>query len=71
MKQTVTMIIEQDPESGWYVGSIAELPGCYTQAPSLVELRANMLEAIEAYGPSEEDEPLPNFVGLERLEVAA
>lgn len=49
MKQVVTMIIEQDSESGWYVGSIAELPGCYTQAPNLAELRTNMLEALAAY----------------------
>ena len=71
MAPTVTMIIEQDPESGWYVGSIAELPGCYTQAPTLAELRANMLEALEAHSPSSRPEPLPNFVGLERLEVLA
>jgi predicted RNase H-like HicB family nuclease len=25
-----TVIIERDPESEWLVGSVAELPGCYS-----------------------------------------
>jgi predicted RNase H-like HicB family nuclease len=44
-----TLIIERDPESEWLVGSVAELPGCYSQAPTLAELEANMREAIEVY----------------------
>jgi predicted RNase H-like HicB family nuclease len=31
------------------VGSVAELPGCYSQAATLAELEANMREAIEVY----------------------
>ena len=42
-----TIIIEHDLESGWLVGSAAELPGCYTQAPDVASLEANMSEAIE------------------------
>lgn len=39
------VVIEQD-EGGWYVGSIPELPGCYTQAKTLKELRRRIKEAI-------------------------
>lgn len=49
MQQQFTVIIERDPESDWLVGSVAELPGCYTQAPDMATLEANMREAIEAY----------------------
>ena len=72
MKSIVTVVIERDPESGWYVGSVAELPGCYTQAPTLAELRENVVEAIDVYMATRDDEgPLPDFVGIERVEVPA
>lgn len=49
MSAMVTWIIERDPESGWYVASVAELPGCYTQARTMAELRENMAEALAVY----------------------
>jgi predicted RNase H-like HicB family nuclease len=49
MPQQFTVIIERDPESNWLVGSMAELPGCYTQAPDVASLEANMSDAIEVY----------------------
>lgn len=71
------MVVERDPESGWLVGEVIELPGCYSQAPDLQQLEANVREAIEAYlkakdedGPERED-PRPDFVGTWRIEVAA
>ncbi len=39
MEREFTVIIKQDPESGWLVGEVTELPGCYTQARDMVELR--------------------------------
>ena len=72
MRRVVTWILKRDPESGWYVGSVAELPGCYTQGKTLPELRENMAEALEVYMETcEEDGPLPDFVGIERVEVVA
>lgn len=47
--QTFTVVIERDPESGWLVGEVVELPGCYTQAPDLPSLERNIQEAIQAY----------------------
>lgn len=41
--------VERDQESGWLVGEVTELPGCYTQAPNISLLRANLREAIAGY----------------------
>ena len=49
MKRAFTVVIERDPESGWLVGEVIELPGCYTQAPDMPALEANIKEAIAAY----------------------
>ena len=73
MLREFTIIIERDPESDWLVGSVAELPGCYTQSPDLATLQVNMEEAIQVYLETlDEDEaqgPFPTFVGLQRLEI--
>ena len=75
MTHEFTIIIERDPESDWLVGSVAELPGCYSQAPNLTELESNMREAIQVYLETLDEQevlgPFPRFVGLQRLEVAA
>lgn len=49
MSVTYTMVAERDPESGWLVGEIVELPGCYTQAPDLQALETGIKEAIRAH----------------------
>ncbi|MCD6599712.1 MAG: type II toxin-antitoxin system HicB family antitoxin [Dehalococcoidia bacterium] len=72
MKHSYTIIVERDPESSWLVGEVAELPGCYSQAPDLPSLENNMREAISAYLKTAlPEEPLPDFVGTWRVEVAA
>lgn len=48
------VLIEQD-EDGWYVGSVPELPGCYTQAKTLEELRPRMQEVIQLVLESDEE----------------
>ncbi len=42
------VIVEKD-ESGYYVASVPELPGCHTQAKTLDELTRRIREAIVAY----------------------
>lgn len=72
MKRTFTVVIERDPESGWLVGEVVELSGCYTQAPDLPTLETNIHEAIRVYLETvTPEEPLPDFVGTWRVEVAA
>ena len=53
-----------DPESGWLVGEVVELPGCYSQAPDFPTLEDNIKEAITAYlKTTGMEDPLPSFVG--------
>ena len=72
MKRSFTVVVERDPESGWLVGEVVELPGCYTQAADLPTLETNVQEAIRAYlKTAAPEEPLPDFVGTWRVEVTA
>ena len=72
MKRSFTVVVERDPESNWLVGEGVELPGCYIQAPGLPTLEVNIREAIRAYlKTAEPEEPLPDFVGTWRVEIAA
>ena len=64
MRRTFTVIVERDPESGWLVGEVVELPGCYSQALDLFTLEDNIKEAITAYlKTTGMEDPLPSFVG--------
>ncbi len=71
MTRSFTVVLERDPESNWLVGEVVELPGCYTQAPDLPTLEVNIKEAITAYLETVGDEePISDFVGTWRVEVA-
>ena len=63
-------MVERD-EAGWYVASVPALPGCYTQARSLDELMSRVREAIEAYLEAGETPSSLEFVGVQRVSVAA
>ena len=41
-----TVVIEKDPESGWYIGQCAQVPGAVSQGETLDELMENMKDAI-------------------------
>jgi len=72
MKNSYTVVVERDAESGWLVGEVVELPGCYTQAPNLPSLESNIREAISVYlNTTSPEEPLPDFIGTWRVEVSA
>ena len=64
------VVVERD-EAGWYVASVPALPGCHTQARSLDELMARIREAIEAYLEAGEAPSPLEFVGVQRISVAA
>ena len=42
------IIVEKD-ESGYYVGEVSALPGCFSQGKTIEELRVNITEAIEGW----------------------
>lgn len=64
------VVVERD-EAGWYVASVPSLPGCHTQARSLDELMVRVREAIEAYLDTGETPSPLEFVGVQRISVAA
>lgn len=71
MTQTFTVIVERDAETRWLVAEVLELPGCFTEAPDMAALEANIQEAIQVYLETVEiGEPLPDYVGTWRVEVA-
>ena len=71
MSREFSVVIERD-EAGYYVASVPTLPGCHTQARSLDELMERVREAIalnlEDRG---EDAPALEFIGVQRISVAA
>lgn len=77
--QQFKIIIEQD-EDGYFVASAPALPGCYTQAKTLPELKKRTREAIllcleAAKTDSQYRQRLadlsyePSFVGLEMIKI--
>jgi predicted RNase H-like HicB family nuclease len=69
--KTFTAYMEWDSESKLYVGIIPGIPGAHTQAATLDELHKNLQEVfqlcLEELRESIED--LPQFVGLQQIEV--
>ncbi len=69
----VTGQIEKDPQTGLYVAIVPGIPGAHTQAETLDELKDNLKEVVELC--LEEMDPearkqIPEFVGIQQLEVA-
>lgn len=64
-----TVIIEKD-EDGWYVATVPEIQGCYTQGKNIQELLERIKEAIELCleADKEEIEPM-EFIGIQRVQV--
>ena len=73
------VIIEQD-EEGYFVASVPALPGCYTQAKTLPELKERVREAILLCLEVARIDPQyrqrlkefsyePSFIGLELIKV--
>ena len=65
--------IERDLETGLYVAIIPGIPGAHTQAATLDELQSNLREVLELCLEEmdpEERKHLPEFVGVQQVEVA-
>jgi predicted RNase H-like HicB family nuclease len=72
MYKTVAYI-EKDPETGLYVAIVPGIPGAHTQAETLDELQKNLKEVVELCLEEMDVETrnqLPEFVGLQQVEVA-
>ena len=70
--RNLTAYIEKDPETGLYVRIIPGLPGAHTQGETLDELQKNLKEVVKLCleeMSSEEKEQIPEFVGIQQVEI--
>jgi predicted RNase H-like HicB family nuclease len=65
-----SVVIERD-EDGWYVASVPALSGCHAQARSLDELMIRVREAIEVCLEAGDTPISLEFVGVQRVSIAA
>lgn len=70
MTREFNVVVERD-EDGFYVASVPSLPGCHTQARSLDELMVRIREAIALQLDDVDEPPQLEFVGVQRVSVAA
>jgi len=70
--KTFTAYVEWDSETRLYVGLVPGIPGAHTQAATLDELQKNLKEVLELCLEElkGEIEDIPQFVGLQQIEVA-
>lgn len=65
-KREFYVIIEQD-EDGYYIGEVPQLRACYSQGRTLDELMVNIKEVIELCLEEQDGEPLPEFIGMQKV----
>ena len=69
MKRKFNIIVEEGMD-GYLISSVAELPGCHTQAKTYDELLDRTKEAIELYlDDNKRFKPLNRFVSLQQISV--
>ena len=73
MISKIVAYIEKDTESGMYIAIVPGIPGAHTQAQSLDDLQVKLKEVIELCLEEmdpDERKALPEFVGVQQIEVA-
>ena len=66
--RTFTYIIEKCNDTGYYIGSVPNLPGAHSQAATLDELNKNMREVIELV-LDENNELESEYIGTQNIQV--
>ena len=61
--------IEKDLDSGMYVGIVPGIPGAHTQGETLDELNENLREVLELCLEEMDPESIPEFVGIQEIDV--
>jgi len=46
-KAELTILVQKDTESGWYVGQIEEFPAAISQGKTIEELKLNLIDALK------------------------
>ncbi len=63
------IVIEKD-EDGWFVASVPEIQGCYTQAKTIPQLLERIKEAIEVCLEADGEIVKPmKFIGIQKIEI--
>ena len=68
-RRTFSIVVERDPDTGLYVGSVPGFPGAHSQAESLDELNANMREVLELLLEGGDVALEAEFVGIQTVAV--
>lgn len=68
--RTFDVIIERDPDTGLYVGSVPGWPGARSQGTTLDELKTNLREVIEMLLEDGDPKLESEFVGLQSINIA-
>ncbi len=68
--QTFTAVIEQDPDTGLYVGHIPGIAGAHSQGETLDELKENLREVTEMILEDGEPGLQSSFIGTQQIAVA-
>lgn len=69
MMKSFTAVIEQDSDTGLYVGYVPGFPGAHSQGETLDELRSNLREVLEMILEEGEPELEGQFVGTQTVLV--
>ena len=63
------VVIEKD-EDGFFVASVPEIQGCYTQGKTIQEVLERIKEAIEVCLEADGEDIRPmKFVGIQKVEI--
>ena len=68
--RTFNMIVERDPDTGLFVGSIPGWPGAHSQGASFDELEKKNREVISMLLEDGEPKIESEFVGLHTIQIA-
>lgn len=68
--RTFNTIVERDPDTGWYVGSVPGWPGAHSQGATLDELEKNLREVIAMLLEDGDPKLESEFVGTQTIRVA-
>ena len=68
--RTSNIIVDRDPDTGLYVGSVPGWPGAHSQGDSLDELEKNLREVIAMLLEDGDPKLESEFVGLQTIRVA-
>lgn len=68
--RTFNVIIERDPDTGLFVGSVPGWPGAHSQGLTLDELEENLREVIAMLLEDGDPQTESEFVGIQSIRVA-